>query len=147
MKAFEDGNKTSNFTRKAGDLALEDNIDNEIEILNFLTKRPASHLNARELRAAQNQISYLQNFEKQLKVLEDNDIINKYAGPISGEEDKHDKENENGTFDQFDDYMKQNQVIEASQEAEDDTEPKPISHKELASMIENLKAKALETVQ
>jgi len=135
----------------------EENIDNEIEILSFLTKRPASHLNAREARAAQNQIAYLQNFEKQLKVFEDNDLINKYAdehnsldegrkGLSSRDGGERNYENGDG-FDRNDEYIySKNQVIEADQEAEDDTEPKQISHKEFASMIDNLKAKALETI-
>lgn len=144
-----------------GDIGSEENLENEIEILSFLTKRPQSHLNAREAKAAQNQISYLQSFEKQLKVFEDNDLINKYAdggddslgnakpekkGPYNeriytenAEEDENETENERHN----------KHVLEASDHEEDDQvdePPKQISHKEFASMIDALKSKALETI-
>ena len=80
-------NKDEYFTKKPTNANSEENIDNEIEILSFLTKRPASHLNARDVKAAQSQVSYLQKFEKQLKVFEDNDIIKKYADEESSEEE------------------------------------------------------------
>jgi len=159
LKPLEESSRPNLQPKKHGDLNIDENIDNEIEILSFLTKRPASHLNAREMRAAQNQISYLQNFEKQLKVFEDNDLINKYADENNSfEEGKFDEgrkglNSREGNFDsgegleRNDDYIySKNQVIEASQEAEEDNEPKQISHKEFASMIDNLKAKALETI-
>jgi len=121
-----------------------------------------SHLNAREAKAAQNQISYLQSFEKQMKVFEDDALINKYAdggddsigntkpekrGPYneriySEQAEEHDYEGDakNNHFN--------NHVLEASDNAEqDDNEPpKQISHKEFASMIDALKTKALETL-
>ena len=81
-------NKDEYFPKKPINTNSEENIDNEIEILSFLTKRPASHLNARDVKAAQSQVSYLQKFEKQLKVFEDNDIIKKYADEESSEEEE-----------------------------------------------------------
>lgn len=141
----------------------EENIDNEIEILSFLTKRPQSHLNQRELKAAQNQVAYLQNFEKQLKVFEDNDLIKKYADEDTSHEEskfeeyrkpsaRRDYSQENNDFgagyEQKD--LQQKKVVEASQADEDDHEQdaqqKQITHQEFTSMIDNMKNKALETI-
>jgi len=164
LKPLEATSARSNQVGKkiGGDVGSEENLENEIEILSFLTKRPQSHLNAREAKAAQNQISYLQSFEKQLKVFEDNDLINKYAdggddslgnakpekkGPYNEriytenaeEDDENETENERHN----------KHVLEASDHEEDDQvdePPKQISHKEFASMIDALKSKALETI-
>jgi len=148
-----------------GDVGSEENLENEIEILSFLTKRPASHLNAREAKAAQNQISYLQSFEKQLKVFEDNDLINKYAdggddslgnakpekrGPYNERIYTENAEENDEDEDEQRNLQHQKHVLEASGREEKDDQvdepPKQISHKEFASMIDALKSKALETI-
>lgn len=169
MKTNDDySNKTTGFGKRQAE-GGEENLDNEIEILSFLTKRPQSHLNAREVKAAQNQVAYLQNFEKQLKVFEDNDLIKKYADDDTSHEESKFEEYKKPSASARRDYSLgndlgddsnykpgyeqkdlQKKVVEASQADEDDHEQevqqKHITHQEFANMIDNMKNKALETI-
>ncbi len=107
------------------------NIDQEIELLTFLTKKqqPVAQL---DKKIGKSQSSYLQNFEQQFKYLEDEELIKMYLkNEGNGSSQKNSEKNLAD--------IKANNNISIKNQADKD-----LDHKQFSEFLENVKSKALE---